>query len=239
LRWPRPPPRAGCCALAEAFDAAPVTLVAGIVFNGYVSAKDRATGQPVRPLLLSVHADRDAFGKIVLDEPEFDPTACLRGYLNAVISPHPWDLEPVKPVLQFDLSRYKFVDEMSVVAGLNGRPDLLALKPEQVLPSALEDVPLWHLRHVRNLPSIIESGALFPFSGAAAGPAVDIARADIRQQRSLTRVPAFSDRRITDSSRFLTPGQLTSRVYDTASPFSWQNEIKLDIQQSTPAPPPG
>jgi restriction system protein len=115
--------------LAEAFDAAPVTLVAGIVFNGYVSAKDRATGQPVRPLLLSVHADREAFGKIVLDEPELDPTACLRGYLNAVISPHPWDLEPVKPVLQFDLSRYKFVDEMSIVAGLDSRPDLLALKP--------------------------------------------------------------------------------------------------------------
>jgi restriction system protein len=107
--------------LAEAFDAAPVTLVAGIVFNGYVSAKDRATGQPVRPLLLSVHADRDAFGTIVLDEPELDPTACLRGYLNAVISPHPWDLEPVKPVLQFDLSRYKFVDEMSIVAGLDSR----------------------------------------------------------------------------------------------------------------------
>ena len=77
-----------------------------------------ATGQPVRPLLLSVHADRDAFSKIVLDEPELDPTACLRGYLNAVISPHPWDLEPVKPVLQFDLSRYKFVDEVSIVAGL-------------------------------------------------------------------------------------------------------------------------
>jgi len=99
------------------------------VFNGYVSAKDRATGQPVRPLLLSVHADRGAFAKIVLDEPELDPTACLRGYLNAVISPHPWDLGPVKPVLQFDLSRYKFVDEMSVVAGLDSRPDLLALKP--------------------------------------------------------------------------------------------------------------
>jgi restriction system protein len=115
--------------LAEAFNAAPVTLVAGIVFNGYVSARDRATGQPVRPLLLSVQAERDAFGKVVLDEPELDPTACLRGYLNAVISPHPWDLEPVKPVLQFDLSRYKFVDEISVVAGLDSRPDLLALKP--------------------------------------------------------------------------------------------------------------
>jgi restriction system protein len=115
--------------LAEVFDAAPVTLVAGIMFNGYVSAKDRTTGQPVRPLLLSVHADRDALGKIVLDEPALDPTACLRGYLNAVISPHPCDLEPVKPVLQFDMSRYKFVDDMSVVAGLDSRPDLLALKP--------------------------------------------------------------------------------------------------------------
>jgi len=115
--------------LAEALDAAPVTLVSGIVFNGYVSDKDRATGQPIRPLLVSVHADRDTFSKIVLDEPELDPTACLRSHLNAVMSPHPGDLEAVKPVLQFDLSRYKFVDEMSIVARLDSRPDLLALKP--------------------------------------------------------------------------------------------------------------
>jgi len=115
--------------LAEAFDAAPVTLVGGIVFNGYVSDKDRGTGQPIRPLLLSVHADRDTFSKIVLDEPELDPAVCLRGYLNAVMSPHPGDLEAVKPVLQFDLSRYKFVDEMNIVAKLDSRPDLLTLKP--------------------------------------------------------------------------------------------------------------
>ena len=115
--------------LAEVFDVAPATLVRGIVFNGYVSAKDKATGKAVRPLLISVHATRDAFGEIVLDEPELDPVACLRGYLNAVISPHPYDLEPVRPVLQFDLSKYKFVEEMNVIAGLDSRPDLLALKP--------------------------------------------------------------------------------------------------------------
>jgi restriction system protein len=115
--------------LAEAFDVASVTLVRGIVFNGYVSAKDRATGKAVRPLLISVHAPRDAFGEIVLDEPELNPVACLRGYLNAVISPHPYDLEPVRPVLQFDLSKYKFVEEMNVIAGLDSRQDLLALKP--------------------------------------------------------------------------------------------------------------
>ena len=116
--------------LAEAFDVAPVTLVGGIVFNGYVSAKDRATGQPIRPLLLlSVHATRTAFARIVLDEPELDPKACLTSYLNAVISPHPYDLEAVRPVVQFDLSKYKFVEEMNVIAGLDSRPDLLALKP--------------------------------------------------------------------------------------------------------------
>lgn len=117
--------------LAEAFDVAPVTLVAGIVFNGYVSAKDRATGKPVRPLLLSVHAPREEFAEIVLDEPELDPRACLRGYLNAVISPHPYDLESVPPVVQFDLRKFKFVEEMNVVAGLDSRQDLLALQPVQ------------------------------------------------------------------------------------------------------------
>jgi ABC-type nitrate/sulfonate/bicarbonate transport system substrate-binding protein len=43
----------------------------------------------------------------------------------------------------------------------------------------------------------------------------------------------------TQFSDFLTPQQLTARVFDTTSPFYWQNEIKLDIQQSSPAPPVG
>jgi restriction system protein len=115
--------------LAEAFDATPVTLVSNIVFNGYVSAKDRTTGKSIRPLLISTHATRDSFSEIVLDEPELDPEACLRAHLNAVVSPHPYDLEAVRPVVQFDLSKYKFVEEMDVVAGLDSRMDLLALKP--------------------------------------------------------------------------------------------------------------
>jgi len=115
--------------VSETFDATPVTLVSEIVINGYVSAKDRMTGQPVRPLLISTHASREKFAAILLDEPELDPVACLRGYLNAVISPHPFDLEPIRPVLQFDLGSYKFVEEMNIVAGLDSRTDLLELKP--------------------------------------------------------------------------------------------------------------
>lgn len=114
--------------LAKAFAASPPTIVTRISINGYVRTKDRATGQPVRPCLISVGAERQEIDAIHLDEPELDPEACLR-HLNALVSPHPYDLEPVRPLVVFDLSRYKFVEEMNVVAGLDSRPDLLDLKP--------------------------------------------------------------------------------------------------------------
>jgi restriction system protein len=68
---------------------------------------------------------------------------CLRSYLNAVVSPHPYDLEAVRPVVQFDLSKYKFVEEMDIVAGLDSRPDLLGLKPvefEQVIRQLFDTI---------------------------------------------------------------------------------------------------
>ncbi|BCJ65731.1 restriction endonuclease [Polymorphospora rubra] len=115
--------------LAETFDATTPDMVENIVFNGYVSTKDRATGRAVRPLLISISAERDRFAEIELDEPELDPVLCLRSHLNAIVSPHPYDLEGVRPVMTFDLSKYKFVDEMDVVAGMDSRTDLLKLSP--------------------------------------------------------------------------------------------------------------
>lgn len=115
--------------ISEAFDVTPHTLVTTIVLNGEVHTTDRATGKSVRPCLISLSSTRDEFEEIVLDEQELDPVACLRTYLNAIVSLHAWALEGVRPVLQFDLSGYKFVDEVDVVAGLDSRPDLLALKP--------------------------------------------------------------------------------------------------------------
>lgn len=114
--------------LAEIFDITPTSLVETIAFNGHVSAKDRATGKPIRPCIISLLATRAQFNELVLDEPELDPVLCL-AHLNAIVSPHPYDLEPVRPVVTFDLSTYKFVDELDVVAGLDHRTDLLALTP--------------------------------------------------------------------------------------------------------------
>ena len=101
-----------------------------VTFYGKVSTTDPATGQPIRPLLLQVSAKREVFRTYVLSE--LDPVACLRR-LNALVSPHPYDLEPVQPTVDFDslLTRFKFVAGMDVVAGLDSRPDLLAMAPDE------------------------------------------------------------------------------------------------------------
>ncbi|WP_328392319.1 restriction endonuclease [Streptomyces sp. NBC_00390] len=116
-------------AIDEALAVTPPALVDVVAFNGHVNAKDRATGKSIRPCLVSVRASREAIEELVLDEPELDPVECLRR-LNAVVSQHPYDLEPVRPVVTFDLSKYKWApDELDVVAGLDHRPDLVALDP--------------------------------------------------------------------------------------------------------------
>lgn len=101
-----------------------------VTFNGHVSTKDRATGQPVRPCLISVSAPRELFATFLLAD--LDPVACLHK-LNALVSLHPYDLEAVRPVVDFEtlLSQYKFVEGMDAVAGLDSRPDLLDMTPTE------------------------------------------------------------------------------------------------------------
>jgi restriction system protein len=105
-------------------------VVSAVTFNGHVSTKDLATGQPIRPCLISVSAEREVFGTFVLTD--LDPVACLRK-LNALVSNHPYDMEAVRPVVDFEtlLSQYKFVEGMDAVAGLDSRPDLLDMSPTE------------------------------------------------------------------------------------------------------------
>jgi restriction system protein len=114
----------------EVFAADQTGLVGVVTFNGHVSTKDRATGQLVWPCLISVTAPRELFATFVLAD--VDPVACLRK-LNALVSPHPYDLEAVRPVVDFEtlLSQYKFVEGMDAVADLDSRPDLLGMTPTE------------------------------------------------------------------------------------------------------------
>jgi restriction system protein len=113
----------------EVLVSTPASVVDAVTFYGYVSAPDPGTGQPARPLLLNVTAPRDKFETFMLAA--LDPIACLKGELIALVSPHPYDLEPVRPLVNFDslLAHFKFVAGADVIAGLDSRPDLLAMSP--------------------------------------------------------------------------------------------------------------
>jgi restriction system protein len=89
--------------LHEVFGATPPGTIRAVAFNGRVSTVDPATGRPARPHLLSVSADRAAFGALVLAA--VDPTTCLT-HLGARMSASPFDLEPVDPLTAFDPTSY-------------------------------------------------------------------------------------------------------------------------------------
>ena len=112
--------------LHEIFSATPSEVVEAVVFNGRVSTIDRATGKPARPHLVSVSAERSVFQDLVLAAVE--PAACLVR-LNALVSPNPFDMEAVEPFIEFDLRRFRFMDDLDVVSGLDGRKNLLKLTP--------------------------------------------------------------------------------------------------------------
>ncbi|TCP43855.1 restriction system protein [Tamaricihabitans halophyticus] len=112
--------------MRDVFEATPQEIIDEVAVNGYVSTRNKATGQPERPCLVSVSATRELFAKLVLGE--LDPAQCL-GHLKARISPHPWDLEEVSPVFDPDLSKYRLADAHDVAAGLDSRPVLLHLPP--------------------------------------------------------------------------------------------------------------
>lgn len=114
--------------LHEIFAATPPEVVEAVVFNGRLSTIDRATGKPARPHLVSVSAERSVFEDLVLAAVE--PAACLTR-LNALVSPNPYDLEAVEPFIAFDLKRFRFTDDLEVVAGLDSRPNLLKLTPTE------------------------------------------------------------------------------------------------------------
>jgi len=114
--------------MRDVFDIAGENLVTEVAVAAHVSTRNKATGKPEQPCLVSLITSREQFSDLVLTE--LEPSECLR-HLNALVSKHPWDLEAVRPVFDPDLSRYKFVDAHDAAAGLDSRPVLLDLHPTE------------------------------------------------------------------------------------------------------------
>jgi restriction system protein len=97
-----------------------------IVFSGFVRTVDPATGQNIRPYLISVRTTKERFREIDLHRVEMK--ACLRN-LGAQLSPQPTELQPVKPLVEFDMVDRRFVEGSDVLAELESRPNLMDLTP--------------------------------------------------------------------------------------------------------------
>jgi restriction system protein len=113
-------------ALHEIFDIPVAGLVNAVTFNGQVFTKDPGTGQPTTLYVITLTVTRERFAQLVLTD--LDPVTCVK-QLGALMSNHPYDLEPVRPVVDFDrlLAQYDFVEGMDAAATLDSRPDLLEM----------------------------------------------------------------------------------------------------------------
>ncbi len=101
-------------------------LVDTIVVNGYVDTIDPATGRPTRPTLLSVSALAEEVRDLEIFS--LDPVACLKRF-GARISPNSQELEPVKPIIQFNMVNPRFIQETDVLGTLDTRSNLADLTP--------------------------------------------------------------------------------------------------------------
>jgi restriction system protein len=112
--------------LHELFEADRGRHVDTVVFNGMVDTVDAATGQRIRPCLITVRTTRDVFDQ--LDLARVEPFACLK-HLGAGVSKRPEELAPVRPVLEFDMVDPRFIEGTDVLGTLDQRPNLMELKP--------------------------------------------------------------------------------------------------------------
>jgi restriction system protein len=114
--------------LHELWTADPHGHVQRIAFNGVVDDIDPSTGRPTRPKLASLRIDRETFLERDLSHPQLDPQRALKG-LKANFSSAPTELEPVPPILEFDVDDPRFIDEEEILSGLDDRTNLIDLTP--------------------------------------------------------------------------------------------------------------
>jgi len=101
-----------------------VNAVASVVFNGWVTFADPATGNDTRACILSVQAERNAFKTINL--PRVDPKACFRA-LKGIGSSQLHTMVPVAPLLRADRNDRRFVESVEVANRIKEGTNIAAI----------------------------------------------------------------------------------------------------------------
>lgn len=115
------------CALRtihELFEADKVDALELVVFNGCVTAIDRATGNETQACVLSLQASKVEFSRINLAQ--IDPRACFRS-LKGVGSSQLHGITPVAPIVAIDLEDKRFTQAYEVVDSLDSGDNLASM----------------------------------------------------------------------------------------------------------------
>ena len=110
----------------EIFEADQGNHIDAVAFNGFVQTVDASTGKDIRPYLISLRVIKERFKE--LDLARIDKKACLRN-LGAQVSPRPHEVQPVKPIVEFDMVDKRFVEQSDILSDLESRPNLMDLNP--------------------------------------------------------------------------------------------------------------
>jgi restriction system protein len=110
--------------LNELLEADQVTALTSVVFNGFVTAVDKGTGNEVTACIISIQASREALRAINLAK--VDPKACFR-QLKGVGSSKLHSITPVAPIIDVRREDKRFIPSYGVAETLNEGFNLAAM----------------------------------------------------------------------------------------------------------------
>jgi restriction system protein len=108
----------------ELFQADSAQALEVVVFNGWVSSVDRATGNMVNPCIVSIQVSKAEFKQINLALVE--PRACFKK-LKGISASTLAEMTPVRPVMQIKREDKRFIDAYSVADSLDASSNLAAM----------------------------------------------------------------------------------------------------------------
>ena len=108
----------------ELYEADVVELLYSIVFNGWVDAVDKATGQNVNSCIMSLQASRNEFLAINLEK--VDPKACFK-QLKGVGSSKLHGLSSVAPIISINKEDRRFISAYTVIDEIDGTDNLAVM----------------------------------------------------------------------------------------------------------------
>jgi len=113
--------------LHELFEADVAKALDAIIFNGLVTAVDKAHGNETTGCIVSIQASKDEFMAINLAH--VDPKACFK-LLKGIGSSQLHSLTPIPPILRIDKSDRRFVSGYSVADAMDDSINLAAMSWE-------------------------------------------------------------------------------------------------------------